>query len=268
MAFSGRAVARPDCLAKRIARVCPPASAGRNTTSPPGSRANVTAAPAPQAEKVELIAADGHRLSAWSARPVGTPKGGIVVLHAVYGATRHMGDVCARWAAAGYRAIAPALFDRLGRDIVHPYDRPDDGIKSYDALADAQAHADIQAAVAAAGPIGRVAISGFCTGGSWAWRASARFRFPAQVNFYGSHIPALIELVPQCPTILHYGEKDRLAPMSAIDAIRTRHPAVELYVYPGAAHAFENAEQASFDATAADLAWQRSIAFMDRHVAS
>ena len=127
-------------------------------------------------------------------------------------------------------------------------------------------HADIQAAAAAAGTSGRVAISGFCTGGSWAWRASAKFRFPAQVNFYGSHIPALIEVVPQCPTILHYGEKDLLAPAPAIDNIRARHPAVELYVYPGAAHAFENVEQANYDAAAADLAWQRSIAFMDRHV--
>jgi carboxymethylenebutenolidase len=113
-----------------------------------------------------------------------------------------------------------------------------------------------------------VAISGFCTGGSWAWRASARLRFPAQVNFYGSHIPALVDLVPLCPTILHYGEQDLLAPRQAIETIRARHPAVELHVYPGAAHAFENVEQASYDAAAADLAWQRSIAFMDRHVAS
>ena len=222
----------------------------------------------PRPEEIELTASDGHRLSAWSAQPVGKPKGGIVVLHAVYGATTHLGDVCARWAAAGYRAIAPALFDRLGQDIVHPYDRPNDGTKSYDSLTDTRIYADIQAAAATAGPTGSMAISGFCTGGSWAWRASAKFRFPAQVNFYGSHIPALIDLVPLCPTILHYGEKDLLAPKAEIARIRARHPAVELHVYPGAAHAFENVEQASYDAAAADLAWQRSIAFMDRHVAS
>jgi carboxymethylenebutenolidase len=224
-------------------------------------------AAAPMAQTIELVAADGHRLSAWAAQPSGVPKGGIVVLHAVYGATRHMGDVCARWAAAGYCAIAPALFDRLGRHIVHPYDRPEDGVQSYAALSDTQVFADIQAAVAAAGPVGKVAISGFCTGGSWAWRAAAKFDFPAQVNFYGSHIPALIDLVPRCPTILHYGEQDRLAPPSDIERIRARHPAVELHLYPGAGHAFENVEQASHDAVAADLAWQRSIAFMERHVA-
>lgn len=217
--------------------------------------------------KVELAAADGHRLSAWRADPPGRPRGGIVVLHAVYGATAHMGEVCARWAAAGYTALAPALFDRLGPDIVHPYDRPNDGVASYGALAAPQVFADILAATAAAGPPGAVAIAGFCTGGSWAWRAAARFRFPAQVNFYGSHIPALLDLEPQCPTILHYGDRDPLAPPRAIEAIRKRHPAVELHLYAGAGHAFENVEQASHDAAAADLAWQRSIAFLERHVA-
>jgi carboxymethylenebutenolidase len=225
------------------------------------------AAPLPTASKVELSAADGHCLTAWMARPAASPKGGIVVLHAVYGATRHMGDVCARWADAGYTAVAPALFDRLGRDLVHPYERPADGVASYGSLTEAQVFTDIRAAAAAAGPAGTVAISGFCTGGSWAWRAAARMSFPAQVNFYGSHIPALLELAPRCPTILHYGDRDALAPPRAIDDIRARHPAVELHVYPGAGHAFENVEQASYDPLAADLAWRRSIAFMDRHVA-
>jgi carboxymethylenebutenolidase len=222
----------------------------------------------PRPSKVALTAADGHALSAWSARPAGRPKGGVVVLHAVYGATAHIGEVCARWAAAGYSAIAPALFDRLGQDIVHPYDRPQAGVASYAALAAAALYADIEAAAAAAGRAGEVAICGFCTGGSWAWRAAARMPFAAQVNFYGSHVPALLDLAPRCPTILHYGDRDELAPRKAIEDIRARRPAVELHVYPGAGHAFENVEQASYDAAAADLAWQRSIAFLDRHVAT
>jgi carboxymethylenebutenolidase len=230
--------------------------------------ASTLGAAPPAARRIALSAADGHRLTAWRADPNTTPKGGIVVLHAVYGATTHMGDVCARWAAAGYTAIAPALFDRLGPDRVYPYDQPASGTRSYEALTEAQIFADVGAAAAAAGPAGRVAISGFCTGGSWAWRAAARLDFPAQVNFYGSHIPALIDLAPRCPTILHYGDADRIVPPADVDRIRARHPDVELHVYPGAGHAFENVDQASYDAAAADLAWSRSIAFMDRHVGS
>jgi carboxymethylenebutenolidase len=84
------------------------------------------------------------------------------------------------------------------------------------------------------------------------------------VNFYGSHIPALIDLRPRCPTILHYGDADGIVAAAEIDTIRERHPGVELYVYPGAGHAFENPDQAGYNATAAALAWGRSIDFLDR----
>ena len=64
----------------------------------------------------------------------------VVILHAVYGLTDHIGDVCARWAQAGYAAVAPALYDRHGRGVVHPYSRTgaDAGIASYEALTEAQ----------------------------------------------------------------------------------------------------------------------------------
>jgi carboxymethylenebutenolidase len=215
-------------------------------------------------EKIELTAADGHKLSAMRAVPTGRAKGGIVVLHAVYGVTDRIGEVCARWAEAGYTAIAPALFDRVGPNIVHPYNNPNAGTDTYNKLTPEQIMMDIRAAAASAGPEDRVAISGFCTGGSWAWRAGAATPFRAQVNFYGSHIPSLNDLSPKCPTILHYGDKDPIVPMVEVEKIRARHPDVELHVYPGAGHAFENPDQASYNKASGDLAWSRSIAFMDR----
>ena len=220
------------------------------------------------AQQIDLRAADGHGLSAWMAAPDGLCKGGVVVLHAVYGATDHMGDVCARWAAAGYRAVAPALFDQLGQGLVFPYTQAAEGVKRYAALAEVQIFSDIQAAAVTANPKGPAIISGFCSGGSWAWRAAASgaFNFTAQVNFYGSHIPALIDLVPRCPTLLHYGDGDHVVPLAEVQDIAARHPAVETHVYPGAGHAFINPEQPTYNATAADLAWERSIAFLDRLV--
>ena len=218
------------------------------------------------AQPVTLKANDGHRLSAWKADPDGNCKGGVVVLHAVYGSTAHMGDVCSRWAQAGYRAVAPALFDRLGPDQVFPYSQAAEGVKRYAALTDAQVFADIQAAAVAANPDGPAIISGFCSGGSWAWRAAAStsFEFAAQVNFYGSHIPDFIDLAPCCPTILHYGDKDHVVPVTVAQTIAARHPDVETHFYAGAGHAFINPEQDSFDASAAELTWARSIAFLDK----
>ena len=220
------------------------------------------------ATQIELTAADGHRFSAWQADPTVPTKGGVVVLHAVYGAAAHMGEVCARWAAAGYRALAPALFDRLGPGLVFPYSQAAEGVKRYASLSEAQIFADIAAAAKAANPKGLAVISGFCTGGTWAWRAAASsaLNFAAQVNFYGSHIPAFLDLVPRCPTILHYGDSDHIVPLASVQAIAARHPGTEMHIYPGAGHAFENVEQATYNAAAGDLAWSRSVAFLERCV--
>ena len=191
-------------------------------------------------------------------------KGGVVVLHAVYGATAHMGDVCARWAAAGYRAVAPALFDRLEPGLVFPYSAPKDGGVRYAELSEDQIFADIRAAAKAASPDTPAIISGFCTGGTWAWRAAAdpAMTFAAQVNFYGSHVAQHLDLTPRCPTLMHYGALDHVVPLATVQEIATGHPEVELHVYPHAGHAFFNPDQESYDADAADLAWKRTVEFL------
>jgi carboxymethylenebutenolidase len=214
-------------------------------------------------ERVELEARDGQRIPAWRCDPAGVPKGGVVVLHAIFGLTRRMGEVCARWAQAGYSAVAPALFARLGSTLEFPYTHTAPGIESYAALKPEGIFTDIEAAGRAAAPAGGVVISGFCTGGSWAWRAAAALPFLAQVNFYGSHIPELLDLVPRCPTLLLYGDADRIVSRPEIDRIRARHPGVTLVVYPGVGHAFENPYQSGYDAAAAARAWTRAVDFVD-----
>lgn len=220
--------------------------------------------------KITLTAADGHRFEARRADPEGDAKGGIVILHAIYGLTGHIADVCGSYAAEGYAAIAPALYDRIGKDLVHGYD-PDGaaaGRECYGALGQEQILADVAACAEALRSSGQVAISGYCTGGTWAWVASATQDFDAQVNFYGSHVPAKLEFAPRCPTIMHYGDDDHVVPVADIDRIRDAHPEVTIHIYPGGRHAFFNPEQASYDGDAAALAWQQSIAFLDQQFAA
>jgi carboxymethylenebutenolidase len=218
-------------------------------------------------KRITIEAADGHKFGAWRSDPAGAVKGGIVVLHAVYGLTDHLGDVCDRWASEGYAAIAPALFDRSNKGAVHPYSRAgaDAGIVDYAALSEDDIFTDIRACAETLRDTGGVAISGFCTGGTWAWRAAAALPFAAQVNFYGSHVPAFIDLVPACPTIMHYGDSDTIMPIDQVRRIAAAHPDVAMHIYPGASHAFYNPEQATPDPVAADLAWRRSVAFMDHN---
>lgn len=221
-------------------------------------------------QQITLTAGDGHRLAAWRSDPDGAPRGGIVVLHAVYGLTTHMGDVCDRWAGEGFAAIAPSLFDRQGPGHVNPY--TDAGIEAgralYAAVHEETALADIAAAADALRPAGPVAVSGFCTGGTWAWIAAASMDFAAQVNFYGSQVPDHLDRTPRCPTIMHYGDEDRVVPPERIELIRTAHPNVTIHVYPGGKHAFFNPEQTTVhDPAAADLAWRHSLDFLNRHFA-
>ena len=216
-------------------------------------------------QKITLTADDDHRLAAWRADPETDIKGGIVVLHAVYGLTDHMGDVCQAFADNGYAAIAPALYDRIETDIVHPYTREgvEAGKESYAVLGRQAFVADVEACETALRAAGRVAISGFCTGGTWAWQAAASFGFDASVIFYGSHVAARLDVQPNCPTIMHYGDSDVIVPMPDVERIRAANPDVTVHVYPGGGHAFFNPDQASYDAAAASLALQRSIAFLD-----
>ena len=63
-------------------------------------------------ERLTLTASDGHSLGAYRADPNGTATGGVVVLQEIFGVNVHIRDVCDRFAADGYAAIAPALYDR------------------------------------------------------------------------------------------------------------------------------------------------------------
>ena len=69
------------------------------------------------ADHTQLMARDGHEFSAWLAAPRGTPRGAVVVLQEIFGVNAHVRDVTAGYAADGYVAIAPSLFDRVRRGV-------------------------------------------------------------------------------------------------------------------------------------------------------
>lgn len=215
-----------------------------------------------------ITAHDGHVLEIARADPASPPKGGVIVLHAIYGVTTHIESVCDRWAEAGYAAVAPALYDRIGVGLTCGYDRSgaEKGREAYARLDEAVILADVEACIREVESRGPVVISGFCTGGSFAWVAAAKLDgLAAQVNWYGSHVASRhLALRPRCPSIIHYGDADHVVPLPDVERIRAAHPAAELHVYPGAGHAFLNPEQDHFDAAAAEQSWRRSLEFLAR----
>ena len=76
-------------------------------------------------ETIRLQASDGFELSAYVARPAGTPKGGLVVIQEIFGVNGHIRSVVDGYAAEGLLAIAPALFDRIEPGLELGYTPPD-----------------------------------------------------------------------------------------------------------------------------------------------
>ena len=220
------------------------------------------------ARRIALEASDGHTLEAWHADAGevggGEARGGIVVLHAIYGLTAHLGDVCDLYARSEISAVAPALYDRAGRGIVFGYDEAGRtaGMAQREGLEHSTVLADVAAALDRLRPHGPVAVQGFCTGGTWAWVAASALELDAAVIYYGSDVYEHRGLRPRCPTILHYGDSDAVVPIDRVRAIAAEHPSHRLHIYPGADHAFFNPDQASHDEAAAETAHARTLAFL------
>ena len=217
------------------------------------------------AERISITALDGHTLDAWHAEPNDTPKGGIVFLQAIYGLTDHLADVCDWFARDGFKAIAPATYDRTERNKVFDYD-DHGGMQFRENLREDTVMQDIGGCIALLRhKTKHIAISGFCTGGTWAWIAAERLDVDAAIIFYGSDIHDNLDRRPKCPAILHYGDADHVVSFDLVEKIRETYPESEFHIYPGAGHAFYNPEQANHNANAAAMAHSRSLAFLEKH---
>ncbi len=219
-------------------------------------------------EMLDLTTEDGATISAYRAAPAGTPKGGLVVLQEVFGVNPHIRSVADRFAAAGYLAVAPALFDRVEKGVELAYDeggmgRGLDLMKKVDQGA---AMHDVAAAMKAASDAGSVGVVGFCWGGTLAYAAATSLDgFSAAVGYYGGGIASIVANRLHCPVELHFGEQDSHIPMSDVDKIRHAHPGMAVYTYP-AGHGFNCDVRGSYDKPSADLAWSRTIEFLGRHI--
>jgi carboxymethylenebutenolidase len=216
---------------------------------------------------LQLRADDGHTLSAYLARPEGATRGAVVVVQEIFGVTGHIERVADQFAAQGYLAIAPALFDRQERGVNLPYD--DTGVAHGFTLArgasTAGLMADLNAAVDAVSHAGAVGMVGYCWGGRVVYMAGSRTNITAGVAYYGGGIVDVLDPAPRCPMQFHFGEKDTHIPLADVQKIRAAFPQGEYHLY-AAGHGFNCTDRGSHDAAAAHLAFQRTLEFFRKHL--
>ena len=219
-------------------------------------------------QTITLEAHDGHRLQAYEARPAGRPRGALVVVQEIFGVNSHIRRVADGYAAAGYRVLAPALFDRVRPGIELGYADADiaEGRAIREKITFDNALTDVGAALDALRATGNVGVVGYCWGGTVTWLAAARLAgFAAASSYYGGGIGKFATEAPRCPTQCHFGDKDHAISLDEVEAVRKANPGVQVFVY-AAGHGFNCDARGSYDAKAAALARERTIEFFRTHV--
>jgi carboxymethylenebutenolidase len=217
---------------------------------------------------ITLKASDGVEIGAWRADPAGKPRGGVVVIQEIFGVNHHIRAVADFFAAQGYLAIAPALFDRVEKGVDLKYDGADrqTAMALMGKLDNQKVMLDVAAAVPTAREGGKVAVVGYCLGGSLAYLAASRLPdVAAAVCYYGGRILDSKDDNPKVPTILHFGEKDAHIPIDRVKTFADSHPDLPVYIYP-ADHGFNCDERASYDAPSAALARTRTLDFLAKAI--
>ena len=215
---------------------------------------------------IRLKAKDSHELDAYVAEPKGKAKGGIVVVQEIFGVTNHIERVADQYAAQGYKVVAPAMFDRVERNVMLEYSEIEKGREYMRQLQWPSTLADLEAAVTEVRRAGKVAVVGYCWGGTVAHVAANELDVDAAVSYYGGGVAKMLDKKPRCPIVYHFGDQDASIPLPDIEKIKKANPNASLYVYPGAGHGFNCDERASYSEKDAKIAFERSLEFLNEQL--
>lgn len=215
-------------------------------------------------ERIVLATTGGKPFAAYRAAPGDARRGGLIVLHPIWGVTPHIREFSEGLAAQGYEVIAPSLIDGTNAFPTRNTDFPilTDRLALGEASGWGAACTDVvQATIdALEGP---VYLLGFCFGGSAAWLAACRCeRLAAVACFYGGHIIRYAAETPRCSTILHFGRLDETIPAADVATITDAHPDLPAWLY-NAGHAFV-APTAGYHEDSAKLAMLRTLQHFQR----
>ena len=216
--------------------------------------------------------ANGRTISAYLAVPEGGSGPGVLVLHAWWGLTDVFKRVCDRLAEAGFVALAPDLYHGKTTTSVEEAEALgaalDQDVERWRGdIAGAMQFLRQHDATHLAGGRGKLAFVGFSLGDAYALDMSVRMsdQIAAVVVFYGSY-PGLDYRRASAAYLCHFAEDDPFEPAESVAQMEQELQAagrpVTVYTYPGTKHWFFEDNRPEYDAEAARLAWERTIAFL------
>ena len=239
------------------------------------------------AETVYITGDGGAEIEMYVARPQSDDwRGGMVFIHHLPGYDRETKEFVRRAADAGYDAICPNLYSRVGRDVA-----PDDAaakVRADGGVADVQVMGDVGVAVEHLRSLptsnGKVAVIGHCSGGRQTFLAAATLPIDAAMVCYGGMIagdgppPQLPSMVPLldraadvgCPMLGLFGNDDQFPTPAQVDeidkALTEAGKNHEFHRYDGAGHAFFSPDRTAYRVEAALDGWERIWAFVATHL--
>ncbi len=229
-----------------------------------------------------LATVDGA-MELYEAEPDGEARGAIVVIQEAFGVNDHIQDVTRRFAAAGYHAVAPALFHRAGGGSA-AYDDFAQVMTLFADVSDDGVLVDIDASLEHLRTVGftdaNIGVVGFCFGGRVAFLVAARRALGAAVTFYGGGIaeqgalpfPPLIEEAGalRTPWLGLFGDLDTHIPVEGVEELRAEVRAAkvdtQIIRYPDAEHAFNCDARAGYHQESALDGWQRTLDWFAGHL--
>lgn len=223
----------------------------------------------PAGRLIGVTSRDGFEFDAYHVDATGPRKGGVIVIQEIFGLSDHIREMADRFAAAGYEAIAPSMYDRAEPGFIVQAQDVAAGMARGRELAMGNgpdnAMNDVGGVFDVLSKSGKVYVTGYCYGGSMSWMAAARIDgLSAASCYYGGNIPQLIGTKPKCPTICHFGAKDAHIPLvGAVDKIEAAHPDIPVYIYD-AGHGFARKKSADYDAASDTLAFDRTLDLFGR----
>lgn len=215
--------------------------------------------------QIEIPFGEGKTGSGYLVVPEAESGPGVLVLHAWWGLNSFFHAFCDRLAEEGFVVLAPDMYQgRVGTTIEEATALNDqkDGATTWQLLVGASSLLQAHPAVIASGIPGLRAV-GFSMGGSWALHLEEPFTHI--VTFYGLNDPANAS---SSATIQgHFAEQDEWEPTEQVHAfeaqLKEAGKPVTFYHYPDAAHWFFEQDRPEYNPTAAQLAWNRMLAFLE-----